>query len=72
MEYKECFEIMGTDQKRKNSASYSPFFLSCTSVSAIYGILSHSYVGTTDIYYDKRKLPILQADPYKNFIKSTI
>ena len=38
-----CFDIVFMKQKkRKNSTSYSSFFLSYTSVPAIYGIVSHS------------------------------
>ncbi len=60
-------------KKRKNNTSYSSFFLSYTSVPAIYGIVSHLCgSGTTAIYYDKRKLPVLQADSHKNFIKSPV
>ena len=56
-------------KKEKEQHPYSSFFLSYTSVPAVYGIISHSCdSGTTDIYYDKRKLPVLQADSYKNFI----
>ena len=37
---------------------------------AISGILSHLCgSGTADIYYDKRKLPFLQAYSHKNFIQ---
>ncbi len=38
-------------KKRKNNTSYSSFFLSYTSVPAIYGIVSHLCgSGTTAIY----------------------
>ena len=65
-----CSDIVFMERiKEKEQHPYSSFFLSYTSVPAIYGIMSHSCdSGTTDIYYDKRKLPVLQADSYKNFI----
>ena len=73
LDHSMLFRYSFYGKKEKEQHPYSSFFLSYTSVPAVYGIMSHSCdSGTTDIYYDKRKLPVLQADSYKNSYKNFI
>lgn len=66
------YSFYETKKEKERQPLHSSFFLSYTSVPAISGIMSHLQgPGTTDIYYDKRKFPVLQANSYKIFIKKT-